>query len=84
MINERHSLMQTLRSLHDACSIARLVLDEAHCVSQLGHDFLPDYKALGGFEHSSTLCRCDSFLALNATAAENIKVDTIYKRKTEE
>ena len=44
------ALMRVLDDLHRRSMLARVVVDEAHCVSQWGHDFRPDYKGLSVFK----------------------------------
>jgi ATP-dependent DNA helicase RecQ len=54
--------------------IVRLAVDEAHCVSQWGHDFRPDYSRLGEYRarigHPPTL-------ALTATATPRVAEDIV-------
>jgi ATP-dependent DNA helicase RecQ len=54
--------------------ISLFVVDEAHCVSQWGHDFRPDYLSLGGI--AKRLGR-PPILALTATATEAVQKDII-------
>ncbi|KAL3471879.1 hypothetical protein BJX99DRAFT_14446 [Aspergillus californicus] len=80
MINMSHRVTECLRALNERQRLARLVIDEAHCVSQWGHDFRPDYKELG--EVRARLPGVP-MMALTATATENVKADVIHNLKME-
>jgi RecQ family ATP-dependent DNA helicase len=51
---------------------ALIAIDEAHCISQWGHDFRPDYRLLGGY--LPTL-RPAPVIALTATATALVQRD---------
>ena len=75
MINKSQAMVSAFRDLHLRRKLARIVIDEAHCVSQWGHDFRPDYKLLGEVRQQF---RGVPVIALTATATENVKVDVIH------
>jgi ATP-dependent DNA helicase RecQ len=51
-----------------------IAIDEAHCISQWGHDFRPDYRTLGN--HLRSL-RPSPVIALTATATTQVQDDII-------
>ena len=55
--------------------IALLAIDEAHCVSQWGHDFRPDYMRIGELREIVDA----PAIALTATATP-VVMDEIQKR----
>lgn len=56
-------------------NISLIAIDEAHCVSQWGHDFRPSYKRIEGFINS--IEKRPVIIALTATATEIVKEDII-------
>lgn len=67
-------LMPRMLELLERADIALFAVDEAHCVSQWGHDFRPEYQGLGVLpQRFPTIPR----LALTATADERTRADII-------
>lgn len=55
-----------------SCLVSLLVVDEAHCLSQWGHDFRPDYLKIGRLRKELNNPPC---LALTATATSRVQAD---------
>ncbi len=65
---------QTLQRLAAKGAIKRLVFDEAHCLSQWGHDFRPEYKKVKRKFGEIGLGKIP-IACLTATATEQVKSD---------
>lgn len=67
---------ESFLSLLQAIRVPLFVVDEAHCISQWGHDFRPAYLALGGA--IKKLGR-PAVLALTATATPAVREDILHQ-----
>ena len=72
MLSKNLRMVELFQKLHRRGHLARIVIDEAHCVSQWGHDFRPDYKALGDVVRQFPGV---PVIALTATATQLVRAD---------
>jgi ATP-dependent DNA helicase RecQ len=64
----------SLRSFLAGVDVSLVVVDEAHCISEWGHDFRPAYRKLRGLKHELGGV---PILALTATATRRVVGDII-------
>ncbi len=62
------------RDYLDTLKVSLLAIDEAHCISEWGHDFRPDYRNLKKLRHQFSKVPA---IALTATATEKVRQDII-------
>ena len=74
-------LQERTLTLLDGITLSLIAIDEAHCVSQWGHDFRPEYLKLGALsEHFPDVPR----LALTATADEPTRREILERLRIDE
>ena len=64
----------SFRDFLGAVKLSLVAVDEAHCISEWGHDFRPDYRNLASLRREFPTV---PMMALTATATEDVRADIV-------
>ncbi|OAV93966.1 hypothetical protein PTTG_09131 [Puccinia triticina 1-1 BBBD Race 1] len=73
-IAKSKTFVSTLQKMYGSKRLSRVIIDEAHCCSSMGHDFRPDYKQLSILK---TLFPDIPIVALTATCPPRVMADVL-------
>lgn len=76
MVSVERFKNERFRHFIEGVAISLLVVDEAHCISEWGHNFRPDYLKL---PHYRKALNIPTVLLLTATATKKVKLDMASK-----
>jgi ATP-dependent DNA helicase RecQ len=68
------NFLSMLDQIDERVGLSLLAVDEAHCVSEWGHDFRPEYRQLGQLRNRYPHT---PMVALTATATERVRADIL-------
>tara|TARA_R110001583_G_scaffold79170_1_gene214039 strand:- start:74 stop:2059 length:1986 start_codon:yes stop_codon:yes gene_type:complete len=76
MVSVERFKNERFRQFIQSVPVSMLVVDEAHCISEWGHNFRPDYLKLPSYRQELNI---PLTLLLTATATKKVKVDMAEK-----
>ncbi|XPF96456.1 ATP-dependent DNA helicase RecQ [Colwellia sp. RE-S-Sl-9] len=76
MVSVERFKNERFRRFISSVAISQLVVDEAHCISEWGHNFRPDYLKLPAYKNELNI---PQVLLLTATATAKVKKDMAAK-----